>query len=117
MLQFDHGVVHRQVDQGHGPLAKAAFMDFFVVQDFHVPVAGVGADASEQRIDAAAFALDDLKEKALALTQHTRDALCGVVGLRLRQDGVGHGAGLRANGAAHIEYAHVDAVTGHPHGV
>jgi hypothetical protein len=105
------------VHQCHGPLAKVALVDFFVVQQVHILVAGVGADATVERAHPAAFSFYHLEEKTLALAQNTCDALGLVVSLRLRQDAGGHGGCLWANGAAYIQQPYVDAVTGHPHEV
>jgi hypothetical protein len=76
-----------QVDLAHGPAAKAALGDFFVVQQHHVLVARVLLDVAIQLAHRHAPALDGLQEDAAAIAQDAGDAAGGVVLARLGQDG------------------------------
>jgi len=89
-----HGVVHAEVDQGHGPLFELPCLDFPKIDDLCMCMPVVGDYASVKIIDNASLPFEHLYIQALALAQHPREVMGFVKRPGCFQNLGGDGGGL-----------------------
>ena len=88
ILQYHRGIEFGQIDLPHGPTAKTAFGNFFVVEQHHIGMALVADDLPIQVVDLVTTAFNGLQINAAAITKNACDAIGHIVFTGNSQDGV-----------------------------
>ena len=78
--------IFRNTLEAHAPVGVLPRGDVFAAHDFHVRVALITSDGCDQGVDDRLIALEYLKERAVAIKKHSREALARVIAVALRDE-------------------------------